>query len=98
VTGSQRAPRFTRISDIRSGTPADTTLQNLVGLLHQKLEMSARLPILAYEADGEGHKACAELFRSFAVVEHEQIVVLLDALRGCLDPALEKARPPQPPQ
>jgi hypothetical protein len=73
-------------------------MQNLVGLLHQKLEMSARLPVLAYEAEGEGHMACAELFRTFAAAEHDQILVLLEALRRCLDPALEKARPTQTPQ
>jgi rubrerythrin len=80
---------FKRISDIRNTGPADVTLQNLVTLLHTKIEISARLPILAYEADAEGHTACADVFRSVAMTEEAQIIELFGALKQRLDVTLD---------
>jgi rubrerythrin len=79
---------FTRLSDIRTSGPADRTLQNLLDLLNRKLETSARLPILAYEAENEGHTHCATVLESIAVSEDAQILELFAALREHLDVTL----------
>jgi rubrerythrin len=79
---------FTRLSDIRTSGPADRTLQNLLSLLNSKLELSAKLPILAYEAESEGHAGCAMVFHSIALSEEAQIFELFGALREQLDGTL----------
>jgi hypothetical protein len=69
----------------RSGRYADPTLLNLVGLLQSKLELRARLPVLAHEADTEGHEGSARLFRSISVIEDQHITDLLETLRDHVD-------------
>src|SRR5919108_5832545 len=61
------------ISDVRRGHPADGTLQNLLEVLTAKLELSARLPVLEYEAINEGNEACAAAFRRLAEIERRSV-------------------------
>jgi hypothetical protein len=74
-----------RLSDLRRAKPADTTLENLLQVLNAKLELCARLTVYEYEADTEGHPACAEAFRDLASMERESFNSLLNCLRGYLD-------------
>jgi hypothetical protein len=74
-----------RISDLRREQPGDPTLQNLLALLSQKLELCARLPILEYEAKSQGHETCVRAFRRLAEVERESFNEMLVCLRRHLD-------------
>ena len=74
-----------RISDLRRSQPTDATLRNLLGALNAKLEFCARLPVLAYEAEGEGHEDAAAAFRALATVERDSLDDLLASLRRHLD-------------
>jgi hypothetical protein len=68
-----------RLSDLRA-RPADATLQNLLATLSAKLDLCGRLPIYEYEADREGHDACAATFHRLLEAERrsfEEIVVCL---------------------
>jgi hypothetical protein len=78
-----------RLSDLRAGQPADATLRNLISLLQTKLELSARLPVLVFEAEEDGDHECARLLRSLVLSEKQQIVALLEGLRTHLDRQLE---------
>lgn len=73
-----------RVSEIRSA-PAPATLQALIEIVHYKLEINARLRIVAYEARSAGNAADAELFSDTARAEQEQIVELLAAIRRHLN-------------
>jgi hypothetical protein len=77
-----------RLSDLRRAQPADTTLQNLIGLLSAKLELCARLPVFEYEAGSDGHAACAAAFRNLAEIERRSFNDLLACLREHLDERL----------
>ena len=70
-----------RISDSGRLKPADETLRNLLGTLNGKLELCARLPFLAYEADREGHEHAAAAFRQLAATERRSLDELLSGLR-----------------
>jgi rubrerythrin len=74
-----------RLSDLRSQQPADETLKNLLGTLNAKLELCARLPFLAYEADREGYAEAAATFRELAVTERQSLADLLTSLKTHLD-------------
>lgn len=74
-----------RISDLHRSQPTDATLKNLLGALNAKLEFCARLPVLAYEAEGEGHSETAAAFRALAMVERHSLEDLLASLRHHLD-------------
>jgi hypothetical protein len=74
-----------RLSDLRRSYPADTTLRNLLGALSTKLEVCARLPVLAYEAEQDGHEQAAAAFRELANDERRGLDVLLSSLRLHLD-------------
>lgn len=74
-----------RVSELRDAQHGDPMLRILVGLLESKLQLSARLPVLTFEADQEGHEDCARLFRSLAISERDQIAQLLTVLRSHLD-------------
>ena len=45
-----------RLSDLRRGQPADTTLRNLLGVLSAKLELCASLPVSSYLAKDDWSK------------------------------------------
>ena len=74
-----------RLSDLHRSQPADATLRNLLGTLNTKLELCARLPVLAYEADQEGHEQAAAAFRDLAAVERQVLNDLLLSLKRHLD-------------
>jgi hypothetical protein len=77
-----------RLSELRATQPADATLRNLISILQTKLETSARLSVLVYEADGDGDLECAQLFRSLVISEREQIAALLEGLRTRIEAQL----------
>jgi hypothetical protein len=70
-----------RLSDLRDAQSADATLRNLINTVSEKLEFSARLPVLAYEADQEGHVQVAATFRHIATGEARSLAELLDTLK-----------------
>jgi hypothetical protein len=78
-----------RLSELRATGPADAMLRNLIEVLQTKLETSARLPVLVFEAETDGDHECAELLRSLVVSERQQIAALLEGLRTRIDAALE---------
>jgi hypothetical protein len=93
-----------RLSELRATQPADATLRNLISTLQAKLELSARLPVLVFEAEEDGDHDCARLFRSLVVSEKQQIAALLEGLKKHLDaqsqqqpPAAASVGPPSPP-
>ena len=65
--------------------PADTTLRNLIEILQTKLELSARLPVLVFEAEEDGDHDCARLFRSLVMSEKQEIAALVEGLRTHLE-------------
>lgn len=69
-----------RLSELRGSLPLDITLQNLLGVLNAKLELCARLPVFAYEAETEGHQQSALTFRYLEATERQ----LCDDLLMCL--------------
>jgi hypothetical protein len=77
-----------RLSELRATGPADATLRNLISILQTKLETSARLPVLVFEAEGDGDLECAALFRALAISEREQIAALLEGLRTRIEAQL----------
>jgi hypothetical protein len=91
--GHRTAPGPRRISDLRRAKPADTTLENLLQVINGKLELCSRLAVYEYEAQADGHPACAEAFRDLAVVERESFDTLLGCLRDYLDERPEPAAP-----
>ena len=74
-----------RLSDLGSAQPADETLRNLLGTLNAKLDLCARLPFLAYQADREGFEHAAATFRELAVMERRSLEDLLTSLKSHLD-------------
>lgn len=74
-----------RLSDLRRAHPAETTLRNLLGALSTKLDVCARLPVLAYEAEQDGHEQAAAAFRELANDERRGLEVLLASLKVHLD-------------
>jgi hypothetical protein len=74
-----------RLSDLRRGQPADTTLRNLLGVLSAKLELCASLPVYEWEAGSEGHTTCALAFRHLADMERRTCNDVLEQLRQHLD-------------
>jgi hypothetical protein len=82
-----------RLSDLRRAQPADTTLQNLLGLLNAKLDLCARLPVFEYEAGSDGHDACAAAFRDLAAVERHSFHELLVCLRAHLNESVTATGP-----
>jgi len=85
-----------RLSDLRRAQPADTTLQNLLGLLNAKLDLCSRLPVFEYEAGSEGHDACAAAFRDLAAVERHSFNELLVCLRAHLNESVTATGPNGP--
>jgi hypothetical protein len=73
------------LRDLRRAQPADKTLQNLLSILGAKLTLCGRLPVYVYDADVEGHDACAATLRELARAEHASFGVLTECLRRHLD-------------
>jgi hypothetical protein len=76
---------FQRLSDLDRARPADETLRALLGTLNTKLDLCARLPFLAYQADREGFEDAAASFRAMAVQERRSLADLLATLNCHLD-------------
>ncbi len=74
-----------RLRELQASQPVDTTLRNLLELLQAKLQLSARLPVLVFEAEQDGDHACAGLFRALVASEKSEIAELLEGLRTLLD-------------
>jgi hypothetical protein len=74
-----------RLSDLGRAQPVDETLRNLLVTLNAKLDLCARLPFLAYQADREGFEHAATTFRELAVMERRALADLLSSLRSHLD-------------
>lgn len=74
-----------RLSDLDRVRPADETLRALLGTLNTKLDLCARLPFLAYQADREGFGDAAAMFREMAVEERRSLAGLLVGLKSHLD-------------
>ena len=80
-----------RLSDLGSAQPADETLRNLLGTLNAKLDLCARLPFLAYQAEREGFGDAAATFRDLAEDERRSLECLLATLKTHLDVTQELA-------
>jgi hypothetical protein len=61
------------LEQIRREHPDSHTLRSLVGVLHEKLDLAARYPMLRYEAGAEGRVECFEVIRALSALEHKQI-------------------------
>jgi hypothetical protein len=87
-----------RLSELRAQGPADATLRNLISILQTKLETSARLPVLIFEAEGDGDLESAQLFRALVTSEREQIAALLEGLRTRIEAQLSSPAASTSPQ
>jgi hypothetical protein len=86
-----------RLSDLDRVRPASETLRALLGTLNTKLDLCARLPFLAYQADREGFGDAAAAFRELALTERRSLEGLLATLKSHLDVSQEPAsREPTP--
>jgi hypothetical protein len=85
VHQSEESSAARRLSDLRKAQPGDPTLQNLLGVLSNKLDLCARLPIFEYEAGSQGHEACAAAFHRLAEIERRSFNEMLACLRDHLD-------------
>jgi hypothetical protein len=88
---SPRSPSR-RLSDLSAAHPADRTLENLLRTLTAKLDLCARLPVFEYEADTDGHPACADAFHQLGLSERRSFEDLLDCLRQHLEEGLALRR------
>lgn len=73
-----------RVDEIRSG-PAPLALQALIEIVHHKLEIHARLRVVAFQARSDGDEDDANVLGTVARAEQEQIVELLGAIRRHLN-------------
>ena len=80
-----------RLSDLGRLKPGSETLRALLGMLSTKLDLCARLPFLAYQADREGFEDAAATFREMALEERRSVADLLATLRFHLDETQEPA-------
>ena len=74
-----------RLSDLDRARPADETLRALLGTLTTKIDLCARLPYFAYQADREGFDDAAAAFREMAVDERRSLSGLLAVLQSHLE-------------
>ena len=79
------AERIRSLEDLRSASLVDSTLANLVAVLKEKIDLSSRLPLYAYQADEAGHLGSLGLFRELASVERQSIERLIAGLNLYLD-------------
>jgi hypothetical protein len=80
-----------RLSDLDRLRPGSETLRALLGTLNTKLDLCARLPFMAYQAEREGFEDAAATFREMAQDERLSVAGLLETLRTHLDVAHEMA-------
>ena len=80
-----------RLSDLDRLRPGSETLRALLGTLNTKLDLCARLPFLAYQAEREGFGDAAATFRELALDERRSLACLLAALKSHLDVTPELA-------
>jgi hypothetical protein len=80
-----RSPSAKRLTELRSALPYDATLQNLISLVTLKLDLCARLPVFAFEAESEGFEDSASFFNALATIERETVTDLLRSLQAHLD-------------
>jgi DNA-binding FrmR family transcriptional regulator len=73
------------LSDLRRAQPADKTLQNLLSILGAKLDLCGRLPVYVYDANMEGHDACAAVLHDLASAEQASFRALTECLRRHLE-------------
>jgi hypothetical protein len=85
VHNQEESSAARRLSDLRKAQPGDPTLQNLLGILSNKLDLCARLPIFEYEAGSQGHETCAAAFHRLAEIERRSFNEMLVCLREHLD-------------
>lgn len=81
----ERPPGIRNIEDIRAAFPRESTLQNLLRLSNEKLEISGRLAVYAYEAHREGFPEAAELFVRLSANGQAELEELLTTLQRHLD-------------
>ena len=86
-----------RLSDLEHARPSDETLRALLGTLTTKLDLCARLPFLAYQADREGFEDAAASFRTMAVQERRSLADLLATLKCHLDVTQQSVTPERTP-
>jgi hypothetical protein len=68
------------LHDITAGERDSATLRGLVSVLHAKLELRSRYPLMEYEAGFEGRDRHAALFRELAAVDRSVIQRLSNEL------------------
>ena len=71
--------------------PGSETLRALLGTVNNKLDLCARLPFLAYQAEREGFGDAAATFRELAQDERRSLTGLLVTLKSHLDVTQELA-------
>jgi len=69
-----------RLSDLRRGKVADSSLENLLTTLSGKITACTRLAVFEYEAGHEGHPVLAAAFRELAATERRSFDALLECL------------------
>jgi hypothetical protein len=80
-----------RLSDLERLRPGSETLRALLETLNTKLDLCARLPFLAYQAEREGFGDAAAALRDVAEDERRSLACLLATLRSHLDVTQELA-------
>jgi hypothetical protein len=80
-----------RLSDLERLKAGSETLRALLETVNTKLDLCARLPFLAYQAEREGFEDAAATFREMALDERRSVARLLATLRSHLDVTQELA-------
>jgi hypothetical protein len=80
-----------RLSDLDRVRPGSETLRALLGTVNTKLDLCARLPFLAYQAEREGFGDAAATFRELAQDERRSLTGLLATLKSHLEVTQELA-------
>ena len=81
IAHSDEPPAMRRLNELRRAQPGDPTLRNLLGVLTQKLDLCARLPVFEYEATSDGDERCALAFRRLADAERRSTSEVIECLR-----------------
>ena len=90
MVGEKPRPATTRrLADLQRELPGDATTRNLLSVLSAKLELSSRLPVFQWEAEAEGHDACAQTLRRLAEIERQSYADLLECLRRHIEATRE---------
>lgn len=89
----QKQTSARRLSELRSASPVDATLENLIRVITIKLDLCARLPIFEYEAGEEGASDCAAVFTALAAEERTQVQELVRSLHGHIERLSDRFSP-----